>query len=416
MADPGRFETTPGGYGDLPRSADVVVIGGGVTGASTAFQLAKRGVGVTLLEQRELGAGATGKSGALVRAHYTNPVETALTLESLRIFAAWDEVVGAGSPRFEAVGFVQVVAPEDEPHLRANVAAHQALGVETAVVSAADLAEIEPLMRTDDLTHVAFEPKSGYADPLGTLYGFAAAATRHGASVREGTAATAIATDPRGRVVGVDTTRGRIATESVVLAGGAWANRLLAPLGVDLGLTPRRIQVVVFRWPRGVDQGRRHRVVIDATTHAWFRPEGATGTVIGVETGGRTCEPDGYGETADAAYVDAARAALAHRFPAFAHATMRGAWAGMIMMSVDSRPLIGPVPEVPGLYVIAGDSGTSFKTAPAIGVCLAELLTEGTASPVDLTPFRPSRFAEGLPWRDEHTYGGVEEHLLTISR
>lgn len=400
----------------LPRTAEVVVIGGGVNGVSTAYQLARRGVDVVLLERRQLGAGATGKSGALVRAHYSNPVEAKLTLESLRIFGAWDAAVGAGSPRFEATGFVQVVAPEDETRLRANVAAQQGIGVETRLVSAAELAEIEPLMRTDDLTYAAFEPRSGYADPLATLYGFAEAAARRGAALHVETEATAILTDAAGKVRGVETPRGRIATETVALAGGAWADRLLRPLGVDLGLTPRRIQVVVFRWPRGVDQGRRHRMVIDATTHAWFRPEGAASTVIGVESGGRACDPDGYGETADADYVATARAALAHRFPAFATATMRGGWAGMIMSSPDGRPIIGAIPEVPGLVVMAGDSGTSFKTSPAIGVCLAELVTEGAARLVDLAPFRASRFAEGRPWVDPHAYAAEGDHLLTISR
>ncbi|MDQ3779641.1 MAG: FAD-binding oxidoreductase, partial [Chloroflexota bacterium] len=141
----------------VPGSAEVVVIGGGVNGVSTAFQLAKRGQrDVVVLERRQLGAGATGKSGALVRCHYANVPESQLTLESLRIFRAWDDEVGAGSPGFEPIGFLQVVAPEDEARLRANVAAQQAIGVETEVVSAEDVRSIEPLMRTDDISFAAF--------------------------------------------------------------------------------------------------------------------------------------------------------------------------------------------------------------------------------------------------------------------
>ncbi|HKG26501.1 MAG TPA: FAD-dependent oxidoreductase, partial [Thermomicrobiales bacterium] len=121
---------TNGRYNEdrLPRSAEVVVIGGGVNGASTAFQLTKRGVrDIVLLERRQLGAGATGKSGALVRAHYSNVPETHLTLESLKIFRNWGDLVGHGDPGFEATGFVRVVAPHDEEKLRANVAAQQSL-------------------------------------------------------------------------------------------------------------------------------------------------------------------------------------------------------------------------------------------------------------------------------------------------
>ncbi len=400
--------------GTPPRTAEVVVIGGGVNGASTAFQLAKRGVrDVVLLERRRLGAGATGKSGALVRAHYANVPESRLTLESLRLFRAWDEEVGAGSCGFETTGFVQVVGPEDEAKLCANVAAQQAIGIETSVVSAAELQEIEPLMRTDDLTFAAFEPNSGYADPNGTVYGFAAAATARGATICTDIEATAILVSGD-RVVGVETSAGRIATGTVVLAGGAWSDRLLLPLGLDFGLTPERAQVVIFRWPPEIDQRRRHRVVIDATRSSWFRPEGINSTLIGVEMGDRRTEPDGFQETPDTDQIDGARTALAARFPAFAGATMRGGWAGMIMVSPDSHPIIDQIPGIPGLFVMTGDSGTSFKTSPAIGICLAEWITEGAPKLVDLAPFRSTRILEGRPWQDEHSY--KKDSLLTISR
>src|SRR5215210_2798853 len=127
-------------HGNLPRSAAVAVIGGGVNGLSTAFQLTKRGVrNVVVLERRQLGAGATGKSGALVRAHYSNVPETHLTLESLRIFRNWGDEVGHGDPGFEATGFVRVVAPRDEAKLRANIAVQQELGGETSVVTVEEL-------------------------------------------------------------------------------------------------------------------------------------------------------------------------------------------------------------------------------------------------------------------------------------
>ena len=398
----------------IPRTGEVVVIGGGVVGAATAFQLAKRGIGdVVVLERRQLGAGATGKSGALVRCHYANVPESRLTLESLRIFRGWADEVGAGSPGFEPVGFVQVVAPADESHLRANVAAQQAIGVETSVVTAEELREIEPLMRTDDLAVAAFEPNSGFADPNATLYGFAAAAAAGGATILTDTPATSILVEGD-RVGGVVTAQGTISTRTVVLAAGAWADRLLRPLGLDWGLTPVRVQVVVFRRPPDVDSGRRHRAVIDATQHSWFRPEGTNGTLIGAERSVDGVDPDHLDETPDPACIAPSRAALAVRFPAYAAATMRGGWAGTFMRSPDGHPIIDHVPSVPGLYVMAGDSGTSFKTAPAIGVCLAEWIVDGAPRLVDLAPFRSTRFAEDGPWIDEHAYG--DDRRLTISR
>lgn len=398
-----------------PNSAAVVVIGAGVNGASTAFQLTKRGVkDVVLIERRQLGAGASGKSGALVRCHYANPHEATLTLESLKVFRNWEDVVGHGSPGFEGTGFIQVVKPEDEAALRANVAALQEVGVETSIASAQELGEIEPLLRTDDLTYGAFEPGSGWADPNGTLYGFVAAAKAGGATVCTDTEAIEILTEGD-RVSGVATNRGTIATETVVLAGGAWADRLLMPLDVDLKLKPRRIQVVVFRQPPEVDPRRRHRVVIDTTQRSWFRPEGFSSTLIGVERGSRPHDdPDELDETAEDAFVQTARDALAARMPVFAHATMRGCWAGVVMSSPDGHPIIDQIPGIPGLFVMAGDSGTSFKTSPAIGICLAEWITEGAPKLVDLTPFRAKRILDDALWLDPLSYGRDSE--LSISR
>jgi sarcosine oxidase subunit beta len=400
--------------GDLSTSADVVVIGAGVNGASTAFQLARRGAGkIVLLERRHLGAGATGKSGALVRAHYPNRPETQLTLESLKIFKNWGEEVGHGDPGFESNGFLKLVPPEAEPQLRASVAAHRELGVETMIVSAEELHEIEPLMRTDDLTFAAFEPNSGFADPLGTLYGFIEAAAELGVSIQTETEAIRILT-AGDRVVSVETNRGTIQSESVVMAGGAWANRLLLPLGIDLGLVPRRVQVAVFRWPPEVNQRHRHRTIIDSLNQSWFRPEGAAGTLIGVEFDDSGIDPDTYHEAVDESYINLARRALTNRFPAFANAPMRGSWSGIVMQSPDAHPIIDQIPSIRGLWLIGGDSGTSFKTAPATGVCLAEWIIEGKPKLVDLEPFRSMRFAEGRPWIDEFSYEPTQD--LTISR
>src|SRR5688500_12813311 len=245
---------------DLPRGAGVVVIGGGVNGLSTGFQLAKRDLrDVVVLERRHLGAGATGKSGALVRCHYANVPEARLTHESLRIFRNWDDEVGAGSAGFSPTGFVQVVSPEHEDRLRQNVADQQAIGIETRVVDREELREIDPFLYCDDLTVAAYEPGSGFADPNATLHGFARAARDLGARLFEETPVTAIQTTG-GRVSGVETPLGAISTGTVLVAAGSWADRLLTPLAIERGLQPVRTQVGVFRWPPQLE-GRGHRLV-----------------------------------------------------------------------------------------------------------------------------------------------------------
>lgn len=391
-------------------SADVVIIGGGVNGASVAFNLARLGVRrVVLLERRHLGAGASGKSGSLVRMHYTNEAESRLAWESLKVFRDFDAMVG-GDCGFEAPGFVQIVDPAHADALRANVAMQQGLGIDTRLVSREELTEISPDLRVDDVGAAAYEPGSGFADPNATTFAFAAAARRLGATIETDCEALRIVTEG-GRVAGVETSRGRVAAPVVVAVPGAWAGRLLDPLGLDFGLTPYRIQVSIFRWPEGFT--RRHPAVIDSTRSAWIRPEGRAGTLIGVELGAGHADPDKYDEGVDEAYVALCREALATRFPAFERSTMRGGWAGMIMMSPDGRPVIDQIPSVPGLFVMLGDSGTSFKTSPAIGRCLAEWIVKGRPETADLTRFRSTRFAEGQPWIDSTDYG-IERP--TISR
>jgi sarcosine oxidase, subunit beta len=391
-------------------SADVVIIGGGVNGASVAFNLARLGVRrVVLLERRHLGAGASGKSGSLVRMHYTNEAESRLAWESLKVFRNFDALVG-GDCGFEAPGFVQIVDPAHADALRANVAMQQRLGIDTRLVSREELTKISPDLRVDDVGAAAYEPGSGFADPNATTFAFAAAARRLGATIETDCEALRIVTEG-GRVAGVETSRGRVAAPVVVAVPGAWAGRLLDPLGLDFGLTPYRIQVSIFRWPEGFT--RRHPAVIDSTRSAWIRPEGRAGTLIGVELGAGHADPDKYDEGVDEAYVALCREALATRFPAFERSTMRGGWAGMIMMSPDGRPVIDQIPSVPGLFVMLGDSGTSFKTSPAIGRCLAEWIVKGQPETADLTRFRSTRFAEGQPWIDSTDYG-IERP--TISR
>jgi len=392
-------------------TADIVIVGGGANGTSTAFHLASMGAkSVRLLERRHLAAGATGKSGALVRMHYTNEHETRLAVESLKIFRDFSRIVG-GECGFETPGFLQIVPPGYEAALRRNLARQQRLGVDTREVSRDDIRSLFPECRVDDIGAAAWEPGSGYADPSATTYAFAAAAQRLGVRVETGCEVTRILTE-RGRVSGVESARGRIQARVVVVVPGAWGQPLLDPLGLDFGLQPFRIQVSLFRWPASL--ARKHPVVIDAGQKAWIRPVDGSLTLIGVELGAAYGgDPDKLHEGVDEGYVALCRERLAHRLPAFADSTMRGGWAGMIMMSPDGRPIIDRIPSVEGLFVMLGDSGTSFKTSPAIGKCLAEWILEGKPRTADLTPFRSSRFAEGRPWIDEDNYG---RERLTISR
>jgi sarcosine oxidase subunit beta len=169
---------------DPLQTADVVVVGAGVNGLSTAFDLARAGVKrVVVVERRHLAAGATGKSGALVRMHYTNEPETRLAFESLTYFQHWGDLVG-GECGFEPVGLLVFVPPAFRDHLEANVAMHHRIGVNARVISAAEAQQLDPSLDVLDVSHVGYEPDSGFADPNATAFGFARAALDGGVEIQ----------------------------------------------------------------------------------------------------------------------------------------------------------------------------------------------------------------------------------------
>ena len=393
------------------KTADVVIIGAGVNGASTAFHLAEAGVGkVIVVERNHVAAGATGKSGALVRMHYTNEPETRLAFESLRYFQHWQDLVG-GDCGFEPIGLLYFTSPLDQQHLEANIAMQRAIGVNTRIVRPDEALELDPSLLLDDVTHVAYEPESGYADPNATTQSFVRAAMQMGVEFQFETEATGVQT-AGDRVAGVATSQGIIQSPVVVIVAGAWSDHLFQPLGLNLGLVPFTGRVATFRWP--IDRSAQHLTYIDVVNQMWARPIDGNCTLVGAEIGlDHGVDPDNYSEAVPQAYIDLCRELIAKRFPVMRHGVVRGNSACVMVNSPDSRPIIDHLPQYQGLYCMAGCSGTSFKTAPAIGKCLSEWITEGKATTVDLSPFRSTRFAEGKPWRDEHEYG-VDQG--TISR
>jgi sarcosine oxidase subunit beta len=389
----------------MADTADVLVIGGGVIGASTAFHLVSLGVKrVVVCERRWLAAGATGKSGALVRMHYTNEHEARLAHASLPYFREWGERVGAGDCGFLPVGMLRFVSPDNADNLRANVEMLERIGVNTSVVGPDELRELVPGWSVRDVVAAAYEPDSGCADPIATTHGFLRRARDLGAEVRTGVEVTAVR-EAAGRVAGVETSAGPIDCPAVVVAGGAWALPLLGRLGVGVALQPVRVQVALFRRPP--ELAAIHPVCIDGINEMWLRPEGPNwaSTLVGVSSRGRIDDPDALDESVDTAYIPRARAALARRIPEIAEAPMRGGWAGAITVTEDGKPIVDRHPDLAGLVYCTGDNGSSFKTAPAIGRILAEWIAEGQPRLLDPRPFRASRFAEGEPIVGQHEYG-----------
>ncbi len=385
----------------MDETADVVVIGAGVQGASLAFHLARRGARVTVVERSAVAAGATGRSSGFVRMHYDLEAESRLAWASLPYFREWAERVGDGSCDFVRTGFVQLVPPEMADRLRANVAMHRRIGIETSVVGPDDVARLIPDVVTDDIVAAAYEPQSGYADPTATASGFLAAARRRGARYLAGTRARVVVEGDR--VAGADTDRGRIAAPVVVDAAGAWAAEVAATVGVEVPVESWRHDTAFFGLPAGRDH--RFPIVIDQATEVYFRPEGRDLMLVGLEAGNVVGgSPDRPQEPLSPQNLDAMVDGVCARLPWMAAGTLRTAHGGQDGITPDQHAILGPAgPE--GFYLDCGHSGTGFKTAPAVGLALTELILDGAATTVDISPFSLDRFAEGRPLTSDHPYG-----------
>ncbi|HTJ08778.1 MAG TPA: FAD-binding oxidoreductase [Candidatus Binataceae bacterium] len=387
--------------------AEVIVVGAGVVGCSLALHLARSGARVTVFDKAgEVCAGMSARSGALLRMHYTFAPEAELAWKSLGYFANWEAMVGRDAERhgcgFVRTGFAIVVGPPNVEKLRANITMMRAVGIDTSVVEPAELQSLEPAINVDDVALAAYEPQSGYADPVATTRSMAEAAARHGAAFKLGVPIGAIET-ASGRIRGVVDAAGiRYAADAVCVAAGPWTDRLLKPLGAAIGIRAERAQIASFKRPSTL----KHCGCIDTISGSYFRPQGDAETLIGLGDVKAEYEPDpdSFREDNDADFVTEVAERLAHRVPAMAGAGYSRGHAGIYDVSPDSRAVMGPVPEVGGLYVAAGFSGTGFKTAPAVGAAMAELILAGRSVTVDLRPFGFERLREGRPIRGEHEY------------
>jgi sarcosine oxidase subunit beta len=392
----------------MAETADVVVIGGGVIGTSIAYALASAAVKrVVLLEKNALASGASGRSSALVRMHYTNVEDARLAWASYPVFRDWPERMGAPAV-FRRTGFLAVVGPEDTAALKSNVEMLRGLGIDTVALSPHELKTLEPFINVDDIGAAAYEPASGYASPADVVEGFRRQAQARGAQIRQWTPVTRIVMR-ESAVSGVETPSGRIDAGAVVVAAGAWAPRLCRQIGVRLDARPKALDTMLVTRPR--ELAKPHMVVIDHVQGTYFRPESDVLTITGVPCQVWDIDPDTMPTgLPPSAPIEGAQL-LTQRFPAMERAALARGYRAFDCYSADRHAILGAAPGIDGLYLATAFSGSGFKIAPAVGTCMAELITEGRAHTVDIGAFRPARFAEGKPIAGAHPYKPRRDHM-----
>jgi sarcosine oxidase subunit beta len=374
--------------GGLPRRAGVVVVGGGVMGASIAFHLAEAGVAeVVLIERDELASGSTSKAAGGVRAQFSDPLNIQLGARSLEAFAAFGTRPGHEID-FRRVGYLFLLSrPEEVTTFERSIELQNRLGVPSRLLDPAEARRLSPPVATDGLLAAAFSPDDGLATPEAVVQGYAAGARRHGAHVETGCELleVRVAGD---EITGVVTTRGVVETPTLICAAGAWSARVGELAGVELPVTPSRRQVVltepVPRLPA------RLPMTIDMTTSFYFHQEGP-GLLMGMSL---EDEPPGFNLDRDDAWIPRLADAIALRAPSLAEVGVAGGWAGLYELTPDHNAIIGEAPRPARFLYATGFSGHGFLQGPAVGEVVRDLFLN-RPPPIDVTPLTVDRFNLG---------------------
>lgn len=368
-----------------------VVIGGGVIGSSIAYQLAKRGAPVTLLEAREVACAASGASAGGVRQQGRDPRELPIALRAIAMWPGLREELDADLEYYQQ-GHLTVVADEARlPWLEARVAEQRAAGLDVFMLYGDDLREVAPGL-ADTMLAGAYCPTDGHAQPITTTKAFARAAVRNGATLYEHTPVTGLVIDG-GKVRGVETPRGIVGADAVVVAAGAWSPQIAALAGLTLPIEVAAPQMMLTT----------------PLPHALDPVVGCVGVLLSLKQlrygnyligGGWPAsvymqreQPIGMNR---AESMRGSAAASSSVWPILRQTRVLRAWAGLEAVAADEVPILGAVPGIDGLYLATGFSGHGFALAPYIGVLLADLITTGsTAIPLDSLAI--TRFAHAGP-------------------
>jgi sarcosine oxidase subunit beta len=380
----------------MAKTADVVIIGAGIVGSSIAFHLTEAGVRNVLVIERETrqGLGSTGKSMGGVRAQFATDVNIRMSIYSIPFFARFEEATGHPSG-YKPRGYLFMATNDSHmSYLRKNSARQNALGLKNVeLLSPEDIRRVMPQLRSDDIIGGSFCPTDGFVDPESVMTGFMARAIERGATLWRGTEVTGISTS-HAIVSGVRTTNGDVQAPIVVNAAGPWAAAVARMAGADLPVQPLRRMLVLtepFSGLPGLPE--RLPMIIDMSTGWHFRQEGL-GSLMA------WADPDqqpGFRADFDPAFVEKILTHAAARVPDFANLAVnpRRCWAGLYEMSPDHHAILGPAPEVRGLYFANGFSGHGVMHSPATGRILADLIVHGETQVIDAQDLNVQRFAEG---------------------
>ena len=373
----------------VPRTAEVIVIGGGVVGCSIAYHLARRGVrDVVVLERETVGSGTTSKAAGGIRAQFPTETEVRFSLDAIRVFERFGDEFGVDIG-YRKIGYLFLVADEEDlAGFRERVSMQQRFGVDVRVIAPADAQKLVPALALDDVIAAVWAPGDGMAGPAEVTQGFARRARELGATIREGIVVTAIERSGD-RVRGVSTTDGTIEAPVVVNAAGPTAARVARLAGVDIPVLPRR-RHIFFTEPFPEIPGPVP-LTTDRQSGFYFRKEMEQ---VLLSPGDVEDVGDDFDVAMDWTRVEETVQKAVHRLPILERARISGGWAGLRPLTPDDHAIIGWAPGIDGFFLAVGFGGHGFQHSPTTGRVVSEWLTDGKPS-IDLALFDPGRFAAG---------------------
>ena len=392
------------------HSQDIVIIGAGVIGCSVAHHLAALGAGrVTVLERRQIGAGTTAQSSGILRTHYSVRENVDLALRSWAAFTDFAAYLedGEASAGLVKCGYL-IVAP-DGPKLdplRAALAQQATMGIAVSQLTAAEARRLLPIAQFDDAALIGYEPEAGFADAYLVATSFARAARRRGVRIIEGVDVQGLRI-VEGRVVGVSTSQGDIDAGVVVSTQNIWATEIELWTGIATPVVAERHRVLALEGPQPYTNAMPVFKDLASDGMLYARSYGGRQMLVSEGLPGDVLDaPDDEQGDISMDFVAGIGEQVAQRFPSFGEAGLASSWTGVYDVTPDWNPVLGPLPELPGLVVGYGFSGHGFKLAPAVGRVLAQAAL-GLPTDVPLAPYALARFSEGRLLTGRYGRGAV---------
>jgi sarcosine oxidase subunit beta len=372
----------------MEKTADVVIIGGGVIGVSIAYHLALKKAGrIILLEKGQLGEGSTSRCVGGIRSQFSTEINIFFSLESIKTFERFEEEFGT-NPEFKRIGYLFLATTELEMRVfKENIKLQRKFGIPVELLNPDEIKARWPYLRVDDILGGTFCPWDGYAGPNEVLSGFVSGAKKAGVRIYEGTEVLGISLS-KGKVNGVKTKREEISTPIVVNTGGPFASAIGEMAGVKIPVKPLRRQIFITAPFHLTDQ--TISLTIDFHRGWYFRQE-----VDGLLLSGPLDSEPSFNLSIDYEAMAETSENAIYRVPALERARIARGWAGLYEISPDHHAILGKVPEVEGFILANGFSGHGFQHSPAVGKVIAELITEGKAKTIDITPLSIERFKRG---------------------